>query len=79
MKKADNDGRAYALVSFAETYDKANATDKMVQKLSAKSDISKLKLCSSVVKSTAQTAVETTYDNDNTAQFASGTLVGGKD
>ena len=50
LKKADNPNRAYALISAAETYDRANATDEMVKAFAADFDISNLKLCDSIVK-----------------------------
>lgn len=50
LKKADNPNRAYALISAAETYDRANATDEMVKAFAEDFDISNLKLCDSIVK-----------------------------
>lgn len=68
LKKAGNDKRAYLLVSKAETYDKANATDKMVQALTATMDSSTLALCTGgVIKANA----ETSYTN------TSGTVLNG--
>ncbi|MBB1578715.1 MAG: type II secretion system protein [candidate division SR1 bacterium] len=51
LKKAGSPSRAYALVSRAETYDKANATSGMVAMLTNNSaDASTIKLCDSVIK-----------------------------
>lgn len=56
LKKAGNDKRAYLLVSKAETYDKANATDAMVKALAAGMDASTLALCTGgVIKANAET------------------------
>ena len=50
MKKAGSPNRAYAIISRAETYDKANATAKMVEALSDVADSSSIALCDSVIK-----------------------------
>ena len=50
MKKAGSPNRAYAIISRAETYDKANATAKMVEALSNVADASTIALCDSVIK-----------------------------
>lgn len=56
LKKAGNPNRAYLLVSKAETYDKANATDAMVKTLAAGMDASTLALCTGgVIKANAET------------------------
>ena len=64
LKKAGSLSRAYALVSRAETYDKANATSGMVAMLTNNSaDASTIKLCDSVIKgndNTKYTAVDWT-------------------
>ena len=68
LKKAGNDKRAYLLVSKAETYDKANATDAMVKALLSTMDSSTLALCTGgVIKANA----ETSYTN------TSGTVLNG--
>ena len=50
MKKAGSANRAYAIVCRAETYDRANATAKMVEALSNVADASTIALCDSVIK-----------------------------
>lgn len=50
MHKAGSPKRAYAIISRAETYDKANATAKMVEALSDVADASTIALCDSVIK-----------------------------
>ena len=50
MHKAGSPKRAYAIISRAETYDKANATAKMVEALSDVADASSIALCDSVIK-----------------------------
>lgn len=61
LKKAGNDKRAYLLVSKAETYDKANATDAMVKALASTMDSSTLALCTGgVIKADAETSYAST-------------------
>lgn len=68
LKKAGNDNRAYLLASKAETYDKANATDKMVKALAAGMDASTLALCTGgVVKGTVETEFDGTDGTKLTA------------
>ena len=76
LKKAGNDNRAYLLASKAETYDKANATDKMVQALTAGMDASTLALCTGgVVKGT----VETEFDGADGTKLKAAQITANKE
>ncbi len=50
ITKNNQADQAFVLASVAETYDKANATQAMVEALAAGQDLATLKLCSSVKK-----------------------------
>ena len=71
LKKAGNDKRAYLLVSKAETYDKANATDAMVKALASTMDSSTLALCTGGV---IKTDAETSYANNTSGTVLNGML-----
>ena len=69
LKKAGAEKASYALISVAETYDKANATDAMVKQFSNDTDSTTVKLCDSVVKSTAATKQQTEYAANSTTSL----------
>lgn len=75
IKKATATDASYALISVAETYDKANATKAMVEKIDWNTDSTTIKLCDTVVKSTAATKVQTSYNQQGVLQ---GTITAGK-
>ncbi len=56
IKKNGQTDQAFVLASVAETYDKANATQDMVEALTAGQDLTTLKLCNSVHKGSSQSA-----------------------
>lgn len=52
IKKNSQVNQAFVLASVAETYDKANATEKMVSTLTADKDFNSIKPCKTVKKAT---------------------------
>lgn len=52
IKKNSQANQAFVLASVAETYDKANATEKMVSALAATKDFNEIKPCKTVKKAT---------------------------
>ena len=65
MNKAGNPNRAYVLVSQAETYDRANATDEMVKAFKSWMDISTLELCTGGVVKSSSATIQTNYTDLN--------------
>ncbi len=60
ITKNNQADQAFVLASVAETYDKANATQAMVEALAGGQDLATLKLCSSVKKGTNHSSSLTT-------------------
>ena len=65
VKKAGSTNSAYILASIAESYDKANATSKMLETWDGTTDIASatFKLCKSVVKDWSKETVNKPDDN----------------
>ncbi len=63
IQKNGQTDQAFVLASVAETYDKANATQAMVEALVNTQDLTTLKLCNSVHKGNSQSTIVPTDGN----------------